>query len=67
MNKAPCQRSHGLRFEPGMAANRAVFKPQGRGDWTAWPCALNTVQFAAVPGSKRNPCERWQGALFIGV
>ena len=30
-------------------------------------CALNTVQFAAVSGSKRDPCERWQGALFIGV
>ena len=68
MNKAPCQRSHGLRFEPGTAANRTVFKAQGHTDRTLWPCALlNTVQFAAVPGSKRNPCERWQGALFIGV
>ena len=26
MNKAPCQRPHGLRFEPRTAANRAVFK-----------------------------------------
>ena len=34
---------------------------------SVWPCALNTARFAAVPGSKRNPCERWQGALFIGV
>ena len=34
---------------------------------SALPCALNTARFAAVPGSKRNPCERWQGALFIGV
>ena len=34
---------------------------------SVWPCALNTVQFAADPGSKSNPCERWQGALFIGV
>ena len=34
MNKAPCQRSHGLRFEPGTAANRTVFKAQGHVDWT---------------------------------
>ena len=27
-----CQRSHGLRFEPGTAANRAVFKAQGYTD-----------------------------------
>ena len=32
-----------------------------------WPCALNTVQFAAVPGSKRNQCERWQGVKLVGV
>ena len=30
--KAPCQRSHGLRFEPGTAANRTVFKAQGHTD-----------------------------------
>ena len=35
MNKAPCQRSHGLRFEPGTVANRAVFKAQGHADWTS--------------------------------
>ena len=34
---------------------------------SAWPCALNTARFATVPGSKRNPCERWQGAKFISV
>ena len=34
MNKAPCQRSHGLRFEPGTAANRTVFKAQGHTDRT---------------------------------
>ena len=34
MNMTPCQRSHGLRFEPGTAATRAVFKPQGHADWT---------------------------------
>ena len=28
MNKAPRQRSHGLRFEPGTAANWTVFKAQ---------------------------------------
>ena len=86
MNKAPCQRLHGLRFEPGTAANRTGFKAQGNADRSqhggfgmtpafvsapfvrsVWPCALNTVPFAAVPGAKRNPCKRWQGALFIGV
>ena len=36
MNLAPCQRSHGLRFEPGTEANRAVFKAQGHADWTNW-------------------------------
>ena len=40
MNKAPCQRSHGLRFEPGTAANRAVFKAQGHADWTKISCML---------------------------
>ena len=34
MNKAPCQRSHGLRFEPGTAANRTAFKEQGHTDRT---------------------------------
>ena len=34
---------------------------------SAWPCALNKAQFAADPGSKRNPCERWKGAYFVGV
>ena len=34
MNKAPCQRSHGLRFEPGTAANLTVFKAQGHTDRT---------------------------------
>ena len=34
MNKAPCQHSHGLRFEPGTAANRTVFKAQGHTDRT---------------------------------
>ena len=34
MNKATCQRSHGLRFESGTAANRAVFKAQSHADWT---------------------------------
>ena len=34
MNLAPCHRSHGLRFEPGTAANRAVFEAQGHADWT---------------------------------
>ena len=33
-NLTPCQRSHGLRFEPGTAANRALFKAQSRADWT---------------------------------
>ena len=40
MNKAPCQRSHGLRFEPGTAANRTVFKAHGHTDWTN-----STVEF----------------------
>ena len=42
MNKAPCQRSHGLRLEPGTAANRTLFKPQGHTDWRAGrgPCSL---------------------------
>ena len=31
-NNDSCQRSHGLRFEPGTAATRAVFKPQGNND-----------------------------------
>ena len=30
-------------------------------------CALNTARFTAVPGSKRNPCERWQGVKLVGV
>ena len=47
----PLQRSHGLR--PYVQSAR--------------PCALNTARFATVPGSKRNPCERWQGAKLIGV
>ena len=34
---------------------------------SAWPCGLNTARFVAVPGSKRNPCERWQGASLISV
>ena len=34
MNLAPCQRSHELRFEPGTAANRAVFKAQSHAHWT---------------------------------
>ena len=34
MNLTPCLRSHGLRFEPGKAVNRAVFKAQGHADWT---------------------------------
>ena len=34
MNKVPCQRSHGLRFKPGTATNRTVFKVQGHTDWT---------------------------------
>ena len=59
---------HGLRFKPGTAANRAVFKAQGHPDWTrAWPCALNTARFAAVPGSKRNPCWHWRRAELVDV
>ena len=30
----PRQRPHGLRFELGMAANRAELKPEGRADWS---------------------------------
>ena len=30
---------------------------------SAWPCGLNTARFAVVPGSKRSPCERWQGVI----
>ena len=33
----------------------------------AWPCGLNTARFAAAPDSERKPCERWQGAKFMGV
>ena len=29
--------------------------------------ALNPERLRTEPGSKRNLCERWQGAKFIGV
>ena len=34
---------------------------------SASPCGLNTARFAVVPGSKRNPCERWRGVKLVGV
>ena len=44
-----------------------------RADWTeapgpvSVPCGLNTTRLATVSSSKRNPCERWQGAKFVNV
>ena len=32
---------------------------------SARPCGLNTALCAAIPGSKRNPCE--QGVKLVGV
>ena len=37
-----------------------------RSGQSVWPCTSNTVRFAAVPGSKQNPCGRWQGAKLVG-
>ena len=34
---------------------------------SAQPCGLNTARFAAVPGSNRNPCGRWQAFKLVGV
>ena len=39
----------------------------GHAAQSSWPCSLNTARFAAVPGSNRNPYERWQGVKLVGV
>ena len=63
MNKAPCQRSHALRFEPGTAANRAVFKAQGHTCPVSVALCFKHGSVRSRSGFKAQPMRALAGGL----